>query len=157
DLKRLANPPRRVGRQAGAVADVEAINRLHQAAYGFLQQVGITEGVMAKAFGDVGGEADIGGSEAMLAVNVAIVDETNCLHFSGLAVAIISNKLSHGPGLEGRSMSTEAWEMANENTDQLALALPEASQQLTFFFGSQQVRGKNRGRRSFRQGGGGCS
>ena len=60
DLQRLANPPGRVGRQAGAVADVEAVDRLHQAADGFLKQVGVAEGVMAEALGDVGGEADVG-------------------------------------------------------------------------------------------------
>src|SRR6266542_2155897 len=110
---------------------------------------------MAETLGDVGGEADVGGSEAMLAVNVAIMHPADGLHFSGLAVAVIPNKLSHGPGLEGRPMSTEAWKMANEDADQLALALPEARQQLTFFFGSQQVRGKDRGGRGLRCGG--CS
>ena len=44
DLQRLANPPGRIGRQAGAVADVEAVDGLHQAADGFLQQVGVAEG-----------------------------------------------------------------------------------------------------------------
>ncbi len=74
DLQGLTNPPGGVGGQAGAVADVEAIDGLHQAANGFLQQVGIAEGVVAEALGHVGGQADVGGSQAMLAVDVAIVD-----------------------------------------------------------------------------------
>ena len=74
DLQRLANPPGRVGGQPGAVADVEAVDGLHQAADGFLEQVGVAERVMAEALGDVGGEADVGGGQAMLVVDVAIVE-----------------------------------------------------------------------------------
>jgi len=50
DLQRLPNPPRRIRRQARAVTDIEAVDRLHQAADGFLQQVGIAERMMAEAF-----------------------------------------------------------------------------------------------------------
>ena len=74
DLQRLPNPPGGVGGQAGAVADVEAVDGLHQAADGFLEQVGVAEGVMAEALGDVGGEADVGGGQPMLVVDVAIVE-----------------------------------------------------------------------------------
>ena len=74
DLQRLANPPRGVGRQAGAVADVEPVDGLHQAADGFLQQVGVAEGVVAEPLGDVGGEADVGRGEPVLVVDVAVVE-----------------------------------------------------------------------------------
>ena len=74
DLQRLPNPPGRIGGQPGAVADVEAVDGLHQAADGFLEQVGIAQGVMAETLGDVGGQADVGRGQPMLAVDVAIVD-----------------------------------------------------------------------------------
>ena len=77
DLQRLANPPGGVGRQARAVADVEAVDGLHQAADRFLQKVGVAQGVMAEALGDVGGQADIGGSEPVFAVDVAVVQPAN--------------------------------------------------------------------------------
>ena len=44
DLQRLANPPGRIGGQAGAVADVEAVDRLHQTANRFLKKIGIARG-----------------------------------------------------------------------------------------------------------------
>ncbi len=55
------------------MADVEAIDRLHQTADGFLEEVGVAQGVMAEALGDVGREADIGGGQAMLQVDIAIM------------------------------------------------------------------------------------
>ena len=74
DLERLADPPGRVGRQPGAVAHVEAVDGLHQAADGLLEQVGVAEGVVAEALGDVGGEADVGRGEAVLEVDVAVME-----------------------------------------------------------------------------------
>ena len=56
------------------MADIEAVDGLHQAADGFLKEIGVAEGVMAEAFGDVGGEADVGRREPMLAMDVAIMD-----------------------------------------------------------------------------------
>ena len=91
DLQRLPNPPGGVGRQAGAVADVEAVDRLHQAADGFLQKVGVAEGVMAEALGDVGGQADVGGGQAMLAMDVAIVDPAD-----GRTLAALRRRSSRG-------------------------------------------------------------
>ncbi len=41
DLQGLPDPPGGIGRQTGAVADVKAIDGLHQTANRFLQQVGI--------------------------------------------------------------------------------------------------------------------
>ncbi len=73
DLERLANPPGRVGREAGAVADVESVDGLHQAADGFLKKVGITQRVMAETLGDVGGQTDVRRGELVLAVDVAFV------------------------------------------------------------------------------------
>src|SRR5262249_54955773 len=52
DLERLADPPGRIGRQARAVADVKAVDGLHQATDSLLKQVGVAEGVVAEALGD---------------------------------------------------------------------------------------------------------
>ena len=60
DLERLANPPCGVGRKAGAMADVEAVDRLHQTADGFLQEVGVAKRVMTEPFRDVSGKSDVG-------------------------------------------------------------------------------------------------
>ena len=38
------------------------------------QQVGIAQGVVTESLGDVSGQADVGGSQAVLAVDVAVVD-----------------------------------------------------------------------------------
>ena len=84
DLQRLANPPGGVGGQAGAVADVEAVDGLHQAADGFLEEVGVAQGVMAEALGDVGGQADVGRGEAVLEVDVAIVQAADGGHVAGV-------------------------------------------------------------------------
>ena len=108
DLQRLPNPPGRVGRQAGAVADVEAVDGLHQATHGFLEQVGIAQGVMAKTLGDVSGQADIGGGQAMLAVDVAIVHAANGRDRARFRIAVIANELSHRPGFQRRAMPTQA-------------------------------------------------
>ena len=56
------------------MADVEAVDRLHQPADGFLEQVGVAEAVVAEPLGDVGGEADVGGGEPVLVVDVAVVE-----------------------------------------------------------------------------------
>src|SRR5258708_887792 len=65
DLQCLPNPPRCIGRQPGAVANVEPVDCLHQAANRFLEQVGIAEGMMAKTFGHVSGQANVCGCEAV--------------------------------------------------------------------------------------------
>ena len=54
------------------MAHVEPVDGLHQAADGFLQQVGVGEAVVAEPLGDVGGEADVGAGEAVLEVDVAV-------------------------------------------------------------------------------------
>ena len=74
DLQRLPNPPGRIGRQPCAVADVEAVDRLHQAADGLLKQVRITQGVMAEPLGDVGRQANVRRGQPMFAVDVAVVN-----------------------------------------------------------------------------------
>ena len=125
DLQRLANPPGRVGRQAGAVADVEAVDRLHQAADGFLEQVGVAQGVMAEALGDVGGEADVGGSEAVLVVDVAVVQAADGEHVASVVVAVVADELGHRPGFERRRTGGVRREVADQHPDQFALAVPE--------------------------------
>ena len=106
NLQRLADPPGGISCQAGAVADIEAVNRLHQAADRFLQEVRIAEGVMAESFGDVRGQPDIRRGEPMLAVDVAIVNLADRFQLARLVVAIIADELSHRPRLKNRTMST---------------------------------------------------
>ena len=82
DLQGLPDPPGGVGRQAGAMADVEAVDGLHQAAHGFLQEVGVAEGMMAKPLGDVGGQADVGAGEPVLAMDVAVMNPAHGHHLA---------------------------------------------------------------------------
>jgi hypothetical protein len=55
------------------VAHIETIDGLHQTANGFLEEIGIAEGVMAEAFGNVSGETNISRGQAMFIVHIAIV------------------------------------------------------------------------------------
>ena len=84
DLQRLANPPRRVGGEAGAVRNVESVDGLHQPANGFLKKVGVAEAVVAESLGDVGGEADVGAGEPVLVVNVAVVEAADGDHLGSV-------------------------------------------------------------------------
>jgi hypothetical protein len=59
DLQRLANPPCRIGGEPGTVRDVKTIDRLHQPADGFLQQIAIGEAVVPEPLCNVRGEPDI--------------------------------------------------------------------------------------------------
>src|SRR5690348_8652259 len=77
NLQGLANPPGCIRRQACAVTDIEAVDGLHQPADGFLEEIRITQRMMAKAFGDVCCQADIGGGEAMFIMDVPIMQATN--------------------------------------------------------------------------------
>ena len=113
DLERLADPPRRVGRQTGAVADVEAVDRLHQAADRLLEQVGVAQGVVAEALGDVGGEADVGGREAMFQVNVAVVQAADGGDAAGLAAAVLADELGHRPRLQRRAVLAQPAKVAD--------------------------------------------
>ena len=128
------------------MADVEAVDGLHQAAHGFLQKIGIAEGVMAETLGHVGGQADVGAGQAMLAMDVAIMDAAHGHHLAGLAVAVIADELRHGPGIQRRTMAAQPGEMPDEHLDQLALGFPERGQQSAFFFGGQKIGGKDGGR-----------
>ena len=56
------------------MADVEAVDGLHEAADRFLQQVAVAERVVAEPLGDVGGEADVRAGEAVLEVDVPVVE-----------------------------------------------------------------------------------
>ena len=149
DLQCLPNPPRRIGRQASAVAHVESINGLHQAAHGFLKEIGIAEGVMTEAFGDVSGKADVSGRKAMFIVHVAIVKPANRNDFaSPMIFAVFADELCHWPRFtHGRAVRSQVWEVANERLHEVLLAIPEIREQFAFFFGSEEVGGK-RGERS---------
>src|SRR5262249_3568354 len=124
------------------------VNGLHQATNGFLEQVGIAEGVMAKSLGDVSGQADIGGSQPMFEMDVPVVQTADSRLTPGLAVAVIADKLSHGPGLERRTMRPHSREMTNQSPHQFRLALPKVREQFAFFFGRKEVRREDGGGRN---------
>src|ERR1700733_3203466 len=125
DLQSLPNPPGRIGCEPGAVADVEPVNRLHQAADGFLQEVRIAKGVMAEALGHMGGEPNVGGSQAVLAMDIAVMDLADSGDFAGFVVAVVADKLSHRPRLKDGSLGAQLGEIADKVFHQLALAAPE--------------------------------
>ena len=100
DLQRLTNPPGRVGGQTGSVTDVETIDGLHESANGFLEEVGVTQGVVAEAFGDVSGESNVGGGEAVFEVDVAVVKAADGGSSPGVFIGMFPDELSHRPGLE---------------------------------------------------------
>ena len=66
DLQGLADPPRRISGEAGAVAHVETVDRLHQPAHSFLEKIGVGEAVVTETLGYVGCQTDIGAREAVL-------------------------------------------------------------------------------------------
>src|SRR5262249_26107385 len=104
---------------------------------------GITEGMVPEALGDVGGEPDIGGRQAMLAVHVAMVDAADGRHLAGLAIAIFANELGHWPGFHGRAVRSEPGEMADESADQLSLAFPKGGEKLSLFLRSEEIAREN--------------
>ena len=57
---RLANPPRRVGRELEAAAELEAVHRLHQADVAFLDQVEEGEAAIEIALGDRHDQPEVG-------------------------------------------------------------------------------------------------
>ena len=136
DLQRLANPPRGVGCQSGAVRDIEAVNRLHEAANGFLKQIGVSEAVVSEAFGDVGGQSDVRGGQTVLEVDVSAVETSNGHDFAVQIVTVVADELGHRPGFEGRLDGTQIREVSEEDTNQFVFAVPEVRKKLTFFFGS---------------------
>jgi hypothetical protein len=88
----------------------------------------------------VGSKPDIRRSKPMLVVNVTIAQPANGNHFASLVRAMFANELSHWPRLERRTASAQVvGEMAEQHPNQLALAIPEAGEQLSFFFGREQV------------------
>ncbi len=147
DLECLSNPPGRVGGEPCAVADVKTIDGLHQSANGFLQQVGIPEGVMTEPLGDVGSETDVGRSEAMFAVDIAIVNSSNAGDFSSRPVAKVPDELRHGPGFHRWPLTSQFWEVANQRLDQIRLALPKRRQKFLFFFWREEIGREYRCRR----------
>ena len=134
DLQGLANPPGGISGQPGAVRHVESVDGLHQAADGFLQQVRVTQGMVPEALGHVRGQANVRRGEAVLQMDVTVVQAADGRDRTGLVAAVLADELGHGPRLHRRSMLAQAREAPFEDTDQLTLALPEAAQQLTLFF-----------------------
>ena len=140
DLQRLANPPGGVRRESRAVADVEAVDRLHEAADGFLQEVRVSEAVVAEPLGDVGREADVRRSEPMLVMDVAIVQTTDGGLFAALRGDVLADELGHRPRFERRSAGAQIREVSDEYPSEFRFAVPETGEQLSLFFWRQQVR-----------------
>ena len=135
DLERLANPPCGVGREASAVRNVEAVDRLHQPTDGFLKKVAVSEAMVAEPLGDVGREADVRAGESVLVVDVAIAKPTNRHHFAAFIGAVFADELSHRPGFEWWSTCLKfAVEGSDQHPDEFALAVPKTGKQLPFFF-----------------------
>lgn len=134
NLKRLPNPPGRISRQTGAVTDVESIDGLHQAADSLLQQVRVAEGVVPESFGNVGGESDIRGRQAVLVMDVAFMQPADGCVGETLRIAMITNELRHGPRLHGRPMLSQLGDMPNHLLYEIGLAVPKIREQLTLFF-----------------------
>src|SRR5262245_39465075 len=56
DLQRLPDPPRGISGESCAMAHIETVDGLHQSANRFLEQIRITQGMVAKALGHMGGQ-----------------------------------------------------------------------------------------------------
>src|SRR5208282_5874857 len=110
-------------RQARAMTHVKAINGLHQATYRFLQKVRVAQGVVAEAFCNVGSQANIGGSEPVFVMDIAVMKAANRCNIASFLVTVISNELGHRPGLKRGTMRSEPRKMADQYPHQLAFAL----------------------------------
>jgi hypothetical protein len=62
-------------------------------------------------------------------MNITIVKPANRGNVPGFLIAIVPEELSHGPRFQRRPMLAEAREMANEDLDQIGLAIPKVGQQ----------------------------
>src|SRR5262249_44469561 len=107
----------RVRGKSSAVADVEAVDCLHQTADGLLEKICITKCVMAEPLRDVGGEADVSRGEPMLQMDVAIVNSTNGQGMSRFVTAVVPDELGHRPWLERRPMLSQARKVPNKGSD----------------------------------------
>ena len=96
------------------MADVEAVDGLHQAADGFLKQVGVAQGVMAEALGDVGGQADVGRGQTVLEMDVAIVQPADREDIAGFVVAVIADELGHRPRFQRRPVLAQPRKVADQ-------------------------------------------
>src|SRR5262249_55533463 len=109
------------------------------------EEVGVAQGVVAEALGDVGGEADVGGGEAVFTVDVAGVHAPDGDHAARLGVAVVADELGHRPRLPRWAVRPQPREMADEDADEFAFAIPEAGEEFAFLLGGEQVGGENRG------------
>jgi len=95
---------------------------------------------VAKALGNVGRQTDVRGSEAVFVVNVPIAQSPNGDDLAAFIRAVLANELGHRPGFEWRPTRTEfIREVPDHHADKFTLAVPEAGQQVPFFFGREQV------------------
>src|SRR5260370_39417530 len=101
--------------------------------------------MMAKALGNVRGQTDIGGGQAMLIMHVTIMEATDSCLRARLRITVITDELGHRPRLLGRTKRTQAWKMADQSPHQLAFAFPKARQQFPLLLRSQQIGGEDRG------------
>src|SRR5438270_5006042 len=114
DLQRLADPPRRVSRQPSAMANVKTVDRLHEAANGLLEQVGVAQRVVPETLGNVGRQTDVGRCQAVLEMDVAVMQTADGQNPAGFGVAVFADELGHRPGFERRSVGAQTGEMADE-------------------------------------------
>lgn len=101
DLQRLTDPPSGVGRQACAMADVEAVDGLHKAADGFLEQVGVGQAMVPEPFGDVCRQSDVRRCEPVFEMHIAVAESADGDGFAAVFRAVFTDELRHGPGFEG--------------------------------------------------------
>ncbi len=95
--------------------------------------------MMTEAFGDMGCETDVGGGEAVFAVDVSVVDSSNVRDFSGVTVAKVTDELSHRPRFHWRPLTSQFWEVSDQRLDQVSFALPESCQEFLFFFWREEI------------------
>jgi hypothetical protein len=81
----------------------------------------------------------------MLVVNVTIPETTNCDHLGALIGAVFTDELGHRPRFERRADRAQfIRKVTQQHADEFTLAIPEAGEQLAFFFGREQVGRKSR-------------
>ena len=116
-------------RTPGAVADVEAVDGLHQAANGFLKEVAVGQTVVAEPLGDVGGEADVGGREAVLVMDVLVVEAADGRDEPlAVVLTLLADELGHRPRFKRRTVGPQLREVPDEDPDQLAFDVPEVGE-----------------------------
>src|SRR5439155_411871 len=104
----------------------------HEPAYRFLKKIGIRESMVAEALGDVSRQADVGRGEAVLVMDVAIVDAADRHDIASIVAAMVADELGHGPGFMGGLVLPQPGKMTYQLADKLGLDFPETGEQTSF-------------------------